>query len=219
MIIIEYYCIIGTFLNTKSTGNTTVFAYASCGFSVIRRATPYGIAFTLFFEDNKLIRASLYAFSAAHTASWVNNSNTVYNRYAVIIAYGGTVSEAVTACRAFALTAIEFFHSAAASTSYIGEFILGSLTITVTTYKGYFPFGFNRLNSHNSADFNGNIFTAGLTEISRSKSLSYRLGIALTARIAASAAVCTRESFAYFFYSFIGFHKQKLRRNSQQNTD
>ena len=157
-----------------------------------------------------MIRTGGNALSATAALSRVNHRNAVSNRNCVIIANRCAVAVAVTAEAAFALAVVEFLNSGAGLCSCECKSVLSRFFTAVAGHIGYLTDKFSALGTHYCVYLLHNIRSARLTQVSRCAVMSYGGGIACTARITASAAVCTGKCLGYLCLGFICLYSQHL---------
>jgi len=212
-------CTVGTGLLTLHTTDTTVGACLSGyrAFIVIRALYYYtgGIVY----EMNYAVGTFSYADSAADTFSRINSRHTVLDGYSILWAYSHTVTVAEAGEITESVTAVRHIGGAAGLLTLIVVFFSYYVAGAVASNESDLFNNVCRLNTEDGSNILCSFVTARHTEIcSLGVFVCESLCIAVTARIAASTAVCTRKAVADSQSGFVFFNCKEDGCNGKKNS-
>ncbi len=218
-IVYYLYCFGGTGLFALSAGYTAILTELADLCALVVIVALYHNSGYIVYKMDYTVRAGALTKTAADTLFGVylgyaalgdGNCITGANLSAVTVAETSEGAEAVS-CKVH-ICRLAGRGAAVDILSFFGK------TSTVTSDVCHSFDNLSRLDTENCGDFLSSAFTAGGTKISFiSYTLAESLCIALAARKAASAAVCSRKAIANFGCSFVLFNTKKLCRNREES--
>ena len=165
------------------TADTAVLAGCTGVFADILRGAENVDAVCYIVDNDKLIRASLCAKSAAAALGAVDLRNAVYDRDSVVSTFTDTVAVAEAAVSAGALTVVEALCSLTGLNAVKFKFVCRTcIAVAVTADNCDLRNGFHCGNAHNFRNLFGNLAAAGVTEVRCNAVFNDSFGISRAAR-------------------------------------
>ena len=210
---------LGAGLFTLLASDASVFAcLARVGTLVLAVAVNRGCRLLRDHGDD-LLGAFLGAQTATDTAARIDSRDTVFHADGMRNTDLGTVSASDTTVSTGLGTAIDHGACLAGGDTVINSFLRNRIAGSVTMYECHFVLGLLDLDSEDRAKLCGHGFRAGDAEVGLGIALGNRLGIVVTALVAAGTAVDTGERVSYFFGLFVLFDAEEVDEQGKQNTE
>ena len=179
-------------LHTADTAILTVLAHV-CALVVIGALNNNALG--VVDKVDNAVRTVSHTDTAADTLLGVNTSNAVLDFDSVLRANDHTVAVAKTSVGAKTVATVCHISGKTGLVTVIAISLLNDIAGAVAGNVCNLLYNVGRLNSEDSRNFLSGTVTAGNTEVGRGRStVSESLGVAVTARVATSTAVCTGKA-------------------------
>ena len=216
MVVLDLYCVLGTFLFAYLTADTAVLAYSTGELAAVDIGTAHAISLRGRDHIYQIIRADSCAFSTTTALARIYHCNAVYHRDSVVLTHIYTVAQTVASAATGALSVVETLGGNAGLCTGEDVSVLRRALAAVAAHECHLTLGIEYLGAHYLSELLCRFGAARLAEVGLSLTLRHRLCVALAAREATGAAVAAGESLVQLRNGLVRLHKEQLAGAHQQ---
>ena len=213
------YCAVGTGLLALAAGNTAVLAaLANCRALIVIRALD-NHADSIVYKMDNVMGALACTHTATDTLGGIDLGYTIINGDSVLGADSHAVAVAKAGVSTELITRVAEVSNTTALDAIVDVSTLGSLTVAVAGNVSNLLYYVLRLNAENGCDILRALVSAGNAEVNGiGLPLGKSLGIGVTARVAARAAVSAGEGVTDGEEALILLDAEELVGNGKNDT-